>query len=294
MKKNDAATKIKTILWATDFSKESRFCLPYLKCFSNTLNSKNYALYVLPEFSDWVYEAAYFSDDELKKATEATRKKMMTKIVTTSKQSGVDFDARVLDGIASEEIIKFTRANQVDLIFAGRRGISEIEQTLIGSTTSRLVRNSDVPVFVVPRAKRNVKIEKILCPIDFRDFSLFELEYAVSLSRQFDAALYVVHISEFFNYRVPMFSWDKLVSKVNEKITGLAKEYNYEIDSANILYDIGEPAHKIIEIARKKQMDVITMATHQRKGIEKLFLGSIAEKVLMYSDIPVIILPPSR
>jgi nucleotide-binding universal stress UspA family protein len=294
MKKNDAATKIKTILWATDFSKESRFCLPYLKCFSNTLNSKNYALYVLPEFSDWVYEAAYFSDDELKKATEGTRKKTMTKIVTTSKQSGVDFDARVLDGIASEEIIKFAGANQVDLIFAGRRGISEIEQILIGSTTSRLVRNSGVPVFVVPRAKRNVKIEKILCPIDFRDSALFELEYAVSLSRQFDAALYVVHISEFFNYRVPMFSWDKLVSKVNQKITHLAKEYNYEIDSANILYDVGEPAHKIMEIARKKQMDVITMATHQRKGIEKLFLGSIAEKVLMYSDIPVIILPPSR
>jgi nucleotide-binding universal stress UspA family protein len=294
MKRNEAEKKIETILWATDFSGESRFCLPYLKCFSNTLKTKNYALYVLPEFSDWVYEAVYLSDDELKKATEGTRKKTVTQILTTSKKSGMDFEARVLDGIASEEIIKYAKANHVDLIFAGRRGISDIEQILIGSTTSRLVRNSDVPVFVIPRAKRKVKIEKILCPIDFHDFALLELEYAVSLCRQFGAALYVVHISEFFSYRVPMFSWDKLVNEVSKKITDLAKEYDYEIDGANILYDIGEPAHKIIEIARKKQMDIITMATHQRKGIEKLFLGSIAEKVLMYSDIPVIILPPPQ
>jgi nucleotide-binding universal stress UspA family protein len=292
MKKDEAAKKIKTILWATDFSKESRFCLPYLKLFSNTLKTKNYALYVLPEFSDWVYEAVYFSNNELKRTTESTRKKTMTKILTTSRKSGVDFEARVVEGIASEEIIKYAEANQVDLIFAGRRGISDIEQILIGSTTSRLVRNSEVPVFVIPKAKRKVKIEKILCPIDFRDFALLELEYAISLSRQFNAALYVVHISEFFNYRVPMFSWEKLKNKVSKKIAGLAKEYNYEIDSMNIIYDIGEPAHKIIEIAGKNQMDVITMATHQRKGIEKLFLGSIAEKVLMYSDIPVIILPP--
>jgi nucleotide-binding universal stress UspA family protein len=292
MKKDETVKTIKTTLWATDFSKESRFCLPYLKLFSNTLKTKNYALYVLPEFSDWVYEAVYLSDDALKRAVESTRKKTVTKILTISRKSGVDFEARVVEGIASEEIINYAKANHVDLIFAGRRGISKIEQMLIGSTTSRLARNSDIPVFVIPKGRRKVKIEKILCPIDLHEFSILELEYAISLSRQFNAALYVVHISEFYNYRVPMFSWDKLTNKVSKKITGLAKQYNYEIDRANIIYDIGEPAHKIIEIASKREIDVITMATHHRKGIEKFFLGSVAEKVLMGSDIPVIILPP--
>jgi len=35
------------------------------------------------------------------------------------------------------------------------------------------------------------------------------------------------------------------------------------------------------------------MATHQRKGIERLFLGSITEKVLLYADTPMLILPPA-
>ena len=51
---------------------------------------------------------------------------------------------------------------------------------------------------------------------------------------------------------------------------------------------------KIIEVAKKNKVDLIPMAIHQRKGIEKFFLGSISEKVLMYSDIPVLILPPSN
>ena len=41
----------------------------------------------------------------------------------------------------SEEIINYAQTNHVDLIFAGRRGISKIKQMLIGSTTSRLARN---------------------------------------------------------------------------------------------------------------------------------------------------------
>lgn len=281
---------IDNIVWATDFSEESRYCLPYIKFFSEALKTKNHALFVLPKFSDWVYETAFFSDSELLKTIDNTRQESLDKIVDCSEDSKIPFDAKVIDGIASQEIIKYADDNNIDIVFAGRRGISEIEHILIGSTTSRLIRNSDVPIFVISNQKESVKIQKVLCPIDFNDFSLKELEYSISFARQLEAKLYVIHITEFFNYRVPVFKRDKLVEKINEKITGIAKEHDYEIEE--IIYDEGEPGQKIIEYAKNNQMDVITIATHQRKGIEKFFLGSIAEKVLMYSEIPVLILPP--
>ncbi|UCH95471.1 MAG: universal stress protein [Candidatus Aminicenantes bacterium] len=293
MKKTDISSKINTILWATDFSKESRFCLPYIRFFSTILKTKNHALYVLPKFSDWVVETAFASDDELLETIKKTKEKSKTKIVNYSKKSNISFEPQVIEGrITNEEIIKYAKEKGVDLIFAGRRGISEIEEILIGSTTSRLIRNSDIPVLVIPGARRKVKIEKVLCPIDFSEFSMMELEYAISLSGQLKAKLYVVHISEFFSYRVPMLKRDVLIDKINKNIVKIAEKYKYKVE--NIIHDIGEPAQKIIEIAKKNKIDIITMSTHQRKGIEKFFLGSISEKVLLYSNLPVLILPPPQ
>jgi len=292
MTEENTFAQIKTLLWATDFSVESRFCLPYMRFFSATLNSKNHALYVLPQFSDWVYETAFAADEELLKTIETTRKKSFNRMLATSKKSGISFESQVIEGrITSEEIVKYAQKNSVDLIFVGRRGISDIEEILIGSTTSRLIRNSDIPVFVVPKAKRIVQIEKILCPIDFSEFAMRELDYAISLSKKLKAKLYIVHIAEFFNYKVPVFKRDKLIQKINKNINQIAEKHSCKIE--NIIHDTGEPAHKIIEIAKKNRVDLITMATHQRKGIEKFFMGSITEKVLTASNIPVLILPPN-
>jgi nucleotide-binding universal stress UspA family protein len=281
---------VEQILWATDFSKESRYCLPYMKFFHEAISTRNHALYVLPKFSDWIYETAFINDDELFETIDRTRQASLKKIETSAKRNNVPLEANVIEGLESEEIIKYAGENGVDIVLAGRRGISDIEHILIGSTTSRLIRNSDIPVMVIPRQKRNPTIENILCPIDFNEFSLLELEYAITLSKQLKAKLYVVHISEFFNYRVPVFKRDKLIEKINQRIMAIAEAHDYSIE--NIIYDEGEPGTKIIEISKKHKVDLITMATHQRKGIEKFFLGSITEKVLMYANIPVLILPP--
>lgn len=291
MKIKKTSTQIKTVLWATDFSKESRACLSYIRGFSEKLNTENHAVYVLPRFSDWVYEAAFIRDEELLKTIEKTKLSSLQKIENAGKNAHVSFKTEVLEGIASEGLIRYAEENDVDIIFAGRRGISEIEAILIGSTTSRLIRNSRIPIFVIPKAKKTAKIDRILCPIDLSESSLLELSYSINLAKQLDAKLYVVHVAEFFNYKVPVFKRDMLLEKINEKIREIADESQFEIE--NVIFEMGEPAHRIIEVAKKKKIDLIVMATHQRKGFEKLFLGSISEKVLMYSNIPVLILPPS-
>ena len=289
--KKKSGFKINKLLWATDFSNESKFCLPYIQFFSKTIKVKNYALYVLPKFSDWVYEAAFFSNEDLHKEVEKTKKKSKAKILGYNSTHQLNFKAQVMEGIASEEIINFADLNKMDIIFAGRRGISELEEILVGSTTSRLIRNSNVPVFVVPRKKRKVSVSKILAPVDLKDFNLSELKYAINLAKQLKARLYVAHVSEFFNYKVPVFEKDKLAGMISEKISNVASELNFKIDK--FFYDIGEAALKIIEISKREKMDLLVMTSDQRKGIEKFFLGSVTEKVLMASEIPLLIIPSS-
>ncbi len=282
--------KLKSLLWATDFSRESRACLPYLQFLSNKLSTNNHAVYVLPKFSDWVYEAAFFSHEDLFQEIQTTREKSLAKFEQDSKRRSLNLKPVLLEGIASEEIIGYADANDIDMILAGRRGISEIEEILIGSTTSRLIRNSSKPVLVIPKNKREAKIETIMAPVDFNELSLLELQYSIFLARILDAKLSVVHISEFFNYRLPALKRHQLLEKINQKIQKIADESGYQIE--NIIYDEGEPAKKIIEISKKNKIDLVVMTTRQRKGLEKFFLGSITEKVLMYSNIPTLILPP--
>jgi|GEM_PF-416617 len=309
MEKKKVSSHIKDILWATDFSEESFVCLPYIRFISEKLKTNNHGLYVLPRFSDWVYETAFIRDDDLLKTIEKTRVESLKRIETVGKIGKTHITAGALEGIASEELINYAENNEIDIIFAGRKGESEIEDILVGSTTSRLIRNSGIPIFVIPKPKRgedaestvpedeyavakeDVKIERILSPIDLGESTLLELKYSISLAKQLGAKLYVVHVAEFFNYKVPMFKRDALISKISKKITAIAEESEFEIE--DIFYETGEPAYKIIETAKQNNIDLVVMATHQRKGFEKFFLGSISEKVLMYSNIPVLVLPPS-
>lgn len=318
MKKKKVSSHIKDILWATDFSNESFVCLPYIRFFSEKLNTNNHGLYVLPRFSDWVYETAFIKDDELLKTIEKTKEASTKRIEAVGKIAKISIEAGSLEGIASEELINYAENNEIDLIFAGRKGESEIEDILVGSTTSRLIRNSGIPVFVIPKPKEDeyltedaelaeseepdaednfvipeedVKVERILSPIDLGESTLLELRYSINLAKQLDAKLYVVHVAEFFNYKVPVFKRDALIDKISKKITAIAEDNEFEIE--NIVYETGEPAYKIIETAKQNNIDLVVMATHQRKGFEKFFLGSISEKVLMYSNIPVLVLPPS-
>ena len=57
--------------------------------------------------------------------------------------------------------------------------------------------------------------------------------------------------------------------------------------------EAGEPAEEIVQYASVADVDLIAMATHGRSGLSKLIMGSVAEKVLRESHVPVLLLRPS-
>jgi nucleotide-binding universal stress UspA family protein len=54
---------------------------------------------------------------------------------------------------------------------------------------------------------------------------------------------------------------------------------------------VGDPHQCIIDFVREKKIELIVMATHARKGMAHFFLGSVAEKVLRNSPVPVLAVP---
>ncbi len=59
-------------------------------------------------------------------------------------------------------------------------------------------------------------------------------------------------------------------------------------------HEASTPVHEILKTAREERADLIVQSTHSRTGLEKLFIGSVTEKLLGSSTVDVLAIPPLR
>lgn len=142
---------------------------------------------------------------------------------------------------------------------------------------------------------------EIMVPTDFSDHAMQALRLAISLARSHGARITLVHVGvaplgiyEVEPYAVSMNA--TLVSMHEE----MAREQKHVLDRiarAEIPDDVpwraitldGFPPEEIVRCAEKEKADLIVMATHGRTGIARAFLGSVTERVLRASPVPVLV-----
>jgi universal stress protein A len=137
---------------------------------------------------------------------------------------------------------------------------------------------------------------------DFSEYGDAALRDAYELARlQGDATLNVVHVVPL---RAAMSQDDVLLSSLPD-IDHLDQDLsNYVSDTLRALGDekprvvthlrVGDPARQIAQLAVDLDADAIVVGTHGRRGIARLVLGSVAERVLRYATCPVLVVCPKR
>ncbi|MHB8578811.1 MAG: universal stress protein [Ignavibacteriaceae bacterium] len=143
-----------------------------------------------------------------------------------------------------------------------------------------------------------LKIEKVLVPIDFSDYSKNSLKYAVNFVKKFGAELYLIYVVEPIIYP-PDFSMGQIAipsvdlemdKRAVEELEKLAmKEIPPEIKVSTIV-KTGKPFIEIIETASEEKIDLIIISTHGHTGMEHILFGSTAEKVVRKAPCPVLTL----
>lgn len=130
----------------------------------------------------------------------------------------------------------------------------------------------------------------LVVPIDFEKASMKALEVAKDLGARLGAEVVLVHV-----YQVPMFTYPglepSLLPTFTTEIATAAKRAVERLSETSgglraVLRD-GDPATEISHAAQELGAQMIIMGTHGRGGIAHLFLGSVAEKVMRDSVIPV-------
>ena len=144
-------------------------------------------------------------------------------------------------------------------------------------------------------------INRVLCPVDFSEFSLDALRHGLVLSNWYRAELRIFHVAEPAPTLLPVKGLPGNVPLTQPlQIDAIAKEVRGHcapvLGSSNQNVDVvvkeGNPAKEITREAERWSADLLTLGTHGRSGFERLFLGSVTEKVLRSTRIPVLTIPP--
>src|SRR5262245_50961500 len=142
----------------------------------------------------------------------------------------------------------------------------------------------------VPRSVAMMKINTILHPTDFSEYSRYAWDMACALARDHGARLLVVHVrnvpvavyGEFGTVPPETFDPEELKKEL-ASIAPTDSSLTVERRLAE-----GDPAREIVRIARENKCDLIVMGTHGRTGLGRLLMGSTAEQVMRKAPCPVL------
>ncbi|WP_353684330.1 universal stress protein [Thermodesulfovibrio sp. 3907-1M] len=144
--------KFQKILLPTDFSDESLYALSYAVDLAKMFNAKLYLLHVIYDIEKASnLHIPHPSITELYKDLEAHAKKNLDSFGADMLEDFKNVETAVLRGIPYEEIIKYAKENNIDLIIIGTLPRSGVERFFVGSTTQRVIRNAPCPVLVVTK-----------------------------------------------------------------------------------------------------------------------------------------------
>lgn len=136
-----------------------------------------------------------------------------------------------------------------------------------------------------------IAIRHVLVPTDFGEAAGTALEYALALAKKFDARVTLLHAFAFpvTDYgdvvQWPIAEIEVQAQKALDEALATAKKEYASIDG---LVVCGETYRQILDVAAARKCDLIVLGTHGRRGLSRLLLGSVAEKVVRLSPVPVL------
>ena len=196
--------------------------------------------------------------------------------------SGVACETEVVQaGHIYQEIVTQADRMQADLIIMGRRGRHGLARLMLGDVTARVIGHAHCSVLVVPRAAE-ITGRQFVIASDGSRFSDTAAATAGSLAKLYRTLATVVSVTS------PSHSEQRRQEAQHavNRITSFLQQEGVSAD--NQLLD-GRYDEKIVEAATARHADLIVIGSHGRTGLERVLLGSVAERVLNLATCAVLV-----
>ncbi len=137
--------------------------------------------------------------------------------------------------------------------------------------------------------------KKILIATDGSEYTKNSIDYGIDLAKNVDAKLHVIYVIDTAAFAsIPMdAAWESMYSLLKQEgdeatkyVSDKAEAEGIEVEAVTVE---GHPAEEIIKYAEKNSINLIVMGTLGKSGLDRFLLGSVAEKVVRTSKIPVLV-----
>jgi len=185
----------------------------------------------------------------------------------------------------------------IDLVAMATHGRGGLSRLLLGSVAEAVVRSVQVPVLLLrgQSAWKAWANGKMLVPLDGLQTAEAILPIVERLAGPRDLIVSLLEVIEPLPsaVRAESTQLDDLITLRREEAQGYLAKVADALKAKGLRVEwslaFGHAAETIADIAAEKRADLIAMATHGRTGLERLFLGSVAEGVLRRASIPVLL-----
>ena len=213
------------------------------------------------------------------------------------KQKFLNHDIRIDSVIArglsaANTILDYINEHKFDMVIMGTHGRTGLKNWIYGSVAEKVVRLSHIPVLTLHNNPGDIKLNRILVPIDFSENSKAGIKEARKIAKEFDAEIHFIHVVEQHLY--PSFNVIGMESiyimnpEIKEKSAEKLHDFCRDYENAHYVTIEGTAHQTIADYAGENDIDLIIMSTRGFTGLDHLLIGSTTERVVRKAPCPVL------
>ena len=301
-KKQSAAISVKNVLFATDFSATSESALPYATAICRHFGSTLHVAHVLSDTNLLLMSGAvdYVSTRTLYEDAHTEAQEKVQQIA--ARLGGIPLQTYVRHGRVWTNLSSIVTENGIDLIVLGTHGRTGLGKLLLGSVAEDILRHAPCPVLTVGpgvcgRAKlpefhgrgrelapAELELQHILYATNFAPASLMVAPVAISLAKEFEARLTLMHVIEHYA---------NLEDRPGLIETGVGQLQAVVPNDAALAYapeivtEFGCPWQAIVNAAAEREADLIVLGSRPVDGTTHLPWSTV-HRVVAHASCPVL------
>ncbi len=281
-------TSPETILVPIDFNEQSMHALKRSYDFARFLGLDIVLLYV---FENQDFAEAFFTKDEL---VQKVSDRMNQTASEVHKKTGLKVITLIKQGKVYSEILKTAKEMNARYILMGTNDASEnvrLDKNQIGSNTSKIIRQSPIPVITINGKESFGLCHNILLPLDLTKETRQKVTYAIEVARRFGAGIKVVSVL-----------WSKHDKEIKQELLAQMNQVKHFIEGENIRCTTqlleSEGGEKMMVptllqyVDEQGDVDLIIIMTQQENKLVEFFLGSAAQSIIRMSKVAVMSITP--
>jgi len=235
-----------------------------------------------------VYDSALFLNYEM--TEKETNKKFedflnkLTSLIDYHRWKKAKPEYIVKVGEAEDDILSYINIHPPKLIVMGIRGGDAQLGDLIGSTTAGVIFNSKVPVLAIPERTPDNWLQnfrKVAYATNFESNDFIAIDRLLKLMKPFNTKVICLHVDQGNN---PILD-EAMLEGMKE---ALCEKYPNAAFECQLIHNRNLP-EAIDHFIQESHIDVLALTTHRRNLLTRLFNPSIARKMMLHTQTPLLI-----